>query len=532
MNNTLAYFSNRYNNSALWYLALFAKTPHPFNREGSGRTEQEALEAIKQAETLADVGYTPTQAQAIQRKQILRPQSLGLDKANDVMPEVANSRVLEGAYKTMRNPKIREANNDIAALDRYRRSLANQLSEAEKSMPILSPEEAEIAKKRLATLAPEDWDSLDTTYESVNQIRKQAQPVTANISDRSSPIGRGAKRDATRQLDQRQRALEREVNTTGIDPRTGQPSNLDTVRRGSANPLSPPAYVANPESIEYVTNPTNQASLNKNMPMDVAYTPSVPSSKTTGLDRRIAKIKRVRQYLEDDKKAQVPVIPPTATPTPLVPPSIPEDKFNKAAQEEVIRRNIVNDKATPEEFKQAVDALKKQPVADRPIDALPKTPPVEPVKSESVTTPPKVETTSPIPPTTETPKTPKTAKGRKPKTDAEEIAETLEKVKKTTKTGEQTATRVKDVKEKTPSKLKQIFSNGLNFSERQKRGLRKVGLGLAGAAGILGGGTLIANSMAKKRQEDELARQRQMYTSQPPSYPVNNIPNYPPYPPY
>ena len=105
---------------------------------------------------------------------------------------------------------------------------------------------------------------------------------------------------------------------------------------------------------------------------------------------------------------------------------------------------------------------------------------------------------------------------------AKEAKEVAKKVKKT-KTGEQAATAVNDVKERTPSKLKNIFSNGLDLSPRQKRGLGKVGLGLAGAVGILGGGSLLANSINKKRQQDELDRQTRLYAPTP-------IPptNYPP----
>lgn len=74
-------------------------------------------------------------------------------------------------------------------------------------------------------------------------------------------------------------------------------------------------------------------------------------------------------------------------------------------------------------------------------------------------------------------------------------------------------------------KLKNLMSGFPNLSTSQKRGLLKLGGGLAGAGGVLLGGSMLANSLIKRKAQDDVARQNRLYGNVPAYQPPVTSPN-------
>lgn len=75
-------------------------------------------------------------------------------------------------------------------------------------------------------------------------------------------------------------------------------------------------------------------------------------------------------------------------------------------------------------------------------------------------------------------------------------------------------------------KMKNLLSGFPNLNQSQKRGLLKLGAGVAGAGGVLLGGSMLADSVIKQKQQQEIARQERLYSN----YPAYSQPMAPPDP--
>lgn len=301
--------------------ALFARTPHPYNtnamyvdprtgestaskelprrinrnkiRRNSGLTEDAFMDTLAAPSRLDESGrvmnsaqrqlwadYSPQQIQAVQRKAMLRPDALRLDEASAIYPDLSKRQALNLSYNAMRNPDARRHITDANTLTRYERQLAGN---APAGMPLVSPEKAIAARERLASLNEADWDFLTSLPASVDDIRSGASPAKAFITDKTSPIRRGAKTPAVEGLRSRARA------NPGTTPRL-------------------PAYVENPESILYAVDDSPAAQAGKRLSMGVRYSPSAPRGGQSAAARRVDSIRRARELTNQE------MFPTTALP--------------------------------------------------------------------------------------------------------------------------------------------------------------------------------------------------------------------------
>lgn len=629
-----------YSNPGLWYLALFARTPHPFSSSGDWGTEQDVLNALGKVKQDNEVNwkvtdryerakksFTSEQIQAIQRKRLLRPKALKLDTASETLPGLTRGQALENAYTAMRvtdaagNNPFRESINNSRVLDRYYRQQNNQLTEAEKLLPLLTESDIAPAKKQLSTLSDREWKMLEDMNRSINEVRKGASPVEEVISNTTSPIGRGAKQATVESLK----------------------------ARAAKGNKAMPSYVANPESVAYAVDPALKSN---RTPMRVRYNPAVANGETA-IDRRLTRLANARQFLQTEQPAAInskstPVLPPAATSPvtasspeiPSTPPKLPRpprqsiriagtSNLSPEYQRAIIEGLIDPTQLPPDEARKL---LQGTPVKPRPSNTtntiapdstgLPQTPAptevtkktswrdkvsgvadrfqdwyekqaVQPIlderaaKASSTPTPsaqnvnapstsasksspanppakkswrnkrsgiynrqwswsrkmptsipnqvPVVPSPQPPTPTTQAPSSQNSSgnKKRKLKVSRSKTPPTpktnLPKTKSAVELYQEMVDAAPEVSQpesakRQSSKLKNLLAGFPNLNSNQKSGLLKLGAGVAGAGGILLGGSMLANNLIKQKEQEDIARQQRMYSPYPQQPPYPNTP--------
>lgn len=534
---TLVYsrLSSEYSNLGEWYLAMFARTPHPFSSTGA-YTDPSTGEIVR-ADAIPDYipksnivrdpmnesdllsslqgpgklnrsqenkasRLTNRQIQAAQRKALLRPQAIRGDSKNPTFPLMNNSDVLKEAQTTLAKPEIRQVNNDIALVDRHKRSIANQLLDREKALPPIDEKRLAEAQQRLQSLPDSSWDLLTNVNKGLSDIRKGAVPVETTISEKTSPIGLSAKSGVVEDLKSRAKA--------GLNTAT-------------------PSYVVNPESVAYATEPgakINRAS------MKVRYNPATPGAKT-GLEGKLARLQRVREAIQAPPETPATPALPAVSTAPRVPPTTNKVKPPKGVSPDIYKQ-LLDQQLKPTEVpvdqaRSLLGSTLKQPSAEPSIQS----PPLAPK----------------APPAAALPKSPKPPKAKAPSTA--QLLREKEQLARQARAGGRPGIRIgipnvknilsgtddtyegflkrqaaRDAAETTVAKTAKAVDSNINLpslnSARQfiedRPGLAKIGAGALGAGAILAGGNLIAENLAQQRQEAEMRRQQLMYNYTPDYY--------------
>lgn len=487
--------------------------------------------------------YTPSQISAIKRKQALRGEALGLDTPSTVLPSTTRGVELEGAYKSMRDPVVQETIGDVAKLDRYKRQKSGQLKPHEQKLPKIKLKEAEALQSKLQTAKQENPDmfsNLQNIYQSVNNTVEQAKPVEKTI-----PAAFPG-------------------DTTAVKPNVVKGLKA----RAAANPdqVYTPSYVSNPPSIAYTADLKRRTpegdivdpsvvgidvNREKTKPLKVKYT---PTTKGAALKGRLTTIQNVSGTLDESLlspsekllRQGSDLVETVSTQAKTLPSkainllqaarkkiSIPKKPLRllpKSISQATPPATTPSANLTAEQTKAMLAKAYQQPSAItntsppfQPVVNLPPAPsvPTVPVTPSIPVTPPSVNV--PVPPApnvianavpTPTPQASVNSIGNK-------IAEQLSNVSINTplppisepikapvvKEASQVATPV-------VNKLTSI-TNKWRLLPKEQKFLAKVGTGLAASGALLIGQNKIADNIARKNQDQEVERQRLLYSPQP-----------------
>lgn len=612
----------------LW-LASFAKTPHPFNQEamrdsngniirpsltekellglqetsknilspeeqdihnlltgkrklrkGETRPSPEIAKAINQkvakgtrlGQSLQE-DYTPSQLNAVKRKQLLRPKALKFDEPSSILPGLTKGDELEQAYKTLKDPVVKSTVNDIARLDRFKRQASGQLKPHERTLSRISAQEAQQIQQRLQAARsanPETFKQIVDVHKAINNTAKNpgVQKVTENIPGMKESI----------------------------------------INRVKSGDTVTPSYINNPESIAYagplqqrkgqelipdprVSNLT-EAEINKakRKGLQVSYNPAqrVPQS---ALDKRISMIENISNSLDEPiSLSNLPTSKPPAalpskstakpkvSPKNIKPPTNPTgvDPYRAAIEQGLMNRTEL---PVSSQVQLALDSLNSHPAQKpNPIQAVQNRlraaetnipvvnntnvgPIMHPVDDalnsvkqkygalvgnwnplqdlQSLSrkiNPPSIPVETPIP---ETP-TPDVNPMANPFV-AEEAAKKVKRTptpRNTQGLEERIANRVTKQLQNTQAIPKEIIPpkvepQGLiqkwRALPRESRGLAKIGAGVVSAGGLLLAQSALAKSMAKQKETEEANLQRQQMLYSPMPRPIQQ-PMNPPYP--
>lgn len=480
-------------------------------------------------------GYTDAQLRQIQRKHLLRGEALQLKRGSTVVPNSTRDDVLQNAYQQFRDPRYRELINSAGKINAHLTSGGSL-----EDLPLSLQRHYDL----ISNMSSDDFDTLIKTSKGVDEIVNTSKPSYASITRtkatvypedptqpkkiktkirRASPIGRGGAEG----LDLTATTLPTYVDRQGYltyKPFRGSKKPTALSRRAGILENVRNSFV---DANAFVGRSVGQQTLDL-IPDNVkASNPDIVAKILSGQITRITELPPAiaATVLTNMDTANRPQNKP------MIFKGKPQDPKLQQTVEGMTGIPVVNSgvsipgvssTTTPSAANTVPSTSTVTPSAGTPAAATTatRTAPVTPVTAAA----------SPEANSSDTSSKPKTKKryrlsvkedtvtaspSQQPASAADIYRRKSAKLKadqaKAAKKAQEEAAKVG--KEKIPNKLKNIFNNFPNMTPIQKKGLLRVGAGVAGAGGLLLGGSMLAKAMGDKKAKEEMDRHNAVYSN-------------------